>query len=72
MKKLLLIFCIIFLSLTGILKIQKFLQKQYFLSKLKGKYFIMIADEKIKDTDKRKNKIMSYDGKEKIYYRIYG
>jgi hypothetical protein len=55
MKKYLLIFCIILLSLTGILKIQKFLQKQYFLSKLKGKYFIMIADEKIKDPDKRKN-----------------
>ena len=72
MKKYLLIFCIILLSLTGILKIQKFLQKQYFLSKLKGKYFIMIADEKIKDPDKRKNKIMSYDGKEKIYYTIYG
>ena len=67
-KKLLLIFCIIFLSLTGILKIQKFLQKQYFLSKLKGKYFIMIADEKIKDPDKRKNKIMGYDGKKKIGY----
>ena len=68
MKKYLLIFCIILLSLTGILKIQKFLQKQYFLSKLKGKYFIMIADEKIKDPDKRKNKIMGYDGKKKIGY----
>ena len=68
MKKYLLIFCIILLTLIGILKIQKFLQKQYFLSKLKGKYFIMIADEKIKDPDKRKNKIMGYDGKEKIGY----
>ena len=44
------------------------MQKQYFLSKLKGKYFIMIADEKIKDPDKRKNKIMGYDGKKKIGY----
>ena len=63
-----LIFFIIFLSLIGILKIQKFLQKQYFLSKLKGKYFIMIADEKIKDPAKIKNKIMGYDGKKKIGY----
>ena len=68
MKKFLLILCIIFLSLIGVLEIQKFLQKQYFLSKLKEKYFIMIADEKIKDPDKRKNKIMGYDGKEKIGY----
>ena len=68
MKKYLLIFCIILLTLIGILKIQKFLQKQYFLSKLKGKYFIMIADEKIKDPDKRKNKIIGYDGKEKKVY----
>ena len=68
MKKNLLIFCIILLSLTGILKIQKFLQKQYFLSKLKGKYFITIAYEKIKDPDKRKNKIMGYDGKKKTGY----
>lgn len=68
MKKYLLIFCIILLTLTGILKIQKFLQKQYFLSKLKGKYFITIAYEKIKDPDKRKNKIMGYDGKKKIGY----
>ena len=28
----------------------------------------MIADEKIKDPDKRKNKIMGYDGKEKMGY----
>ncbi|NWO19410.1 hypothetical protein [Leptotrichia sp. oral taxon 223] len=68
MKKLLLIFCIIFLSLIGILKIQKFLQKQYFLSKLDKKYFITIVDEKIKDPDKRKNKIIGYDGKEKKVY----
>ena len=68
MKKYLLIFCIILLTLIGILKIQKFLQKQYFLSKLKGKYFITIAYEKIKDPDKRKNKIMGYDGKKKIGY----
>lgn len=44
------------------------MQKQYFLSKLKGKYFITIAYEKIKDPDKRKNKIMGYDGKKKIGY----
>ena len=56
MKKFLLILCIILLTLIGALEIQKFLQKQYFLSKLKGKYFIMIADEKIKDPDKRKIK----------------
>lgn len=68
MKKFLLILCIILLTLIGALEIQKFLQKQYFLSKLKEKYFIMIADEKIKDPDKRKNKIMGYDGKEKIGY----
>ena len=68
MKKFLLILCIIFLSLIGILKIQKFLQKQYFLSKLKGKYFITIVYEKIKDPDKRKNKIMGYDGKKKMGY----
>ena len=68
MKKYLLIFCIILLTLIGILKIQKLLQKQYFLSKLKGKYFITIAYEKIKDPDKRKNKIMGYDGKKKIGY----
>lgn len=68
MKKNLLIFCIILLSLTGILKIQKFLQKQYFLSKLKGKYFITIVDEKIKDPAKIKNKIMGYDRKKKIGY----
>ena len=68
MKKFLLILCIILLTLIGALEIQKFLQKQYFLSKLKEKYFIMIADEKIKDSDKRKNKIMGYDGKEKIGY----
>lgn len=68
MKKYLLIFCIILLSLIGILKIQKNLQKQYFLSKLKGKYFITIVYEKIKDPDKRKNKIMGYDGKKKIGY----
>ena len=64
MKKLLLIFCIIFLSLTGILKIQKFLQKQYFLSKLKGKYFIMIADEKIfyyKEFGTSEREIVEYD-----------
>ena len=58
MKKFLLILCIIFLSLIGVLEIQKFLQKQYFLSKLKEKYFIMIADEKIKDPDKRKYCVM--------------
>ena len=66
MKKLLLIFCIIFLSLTGILKIQKFLQKQYFLSKLKGKYFIMIADEKIfyyKEFGTSEREIVEYDWK---------
>lgn len=68
MKKFLLILCIILLTLIGALEIQKFLQKQYFLSKLKEKYFIMITDEKIKDPDKRKNKIMGYDGKEKIGY----
>ena len=68
MKKYLLIFCIILLTLIGILKIQKFLQKQYFLSQLKGTYFIMIADEKIKDPAKIKNKIMGYDGKKKIGY----
>lgn len=68
MKKYLLIFCIILLTLIGILKIQKFLQKQYFLSKLKGKYFITTVYEKIKDPDKRKNKIMGYDGKEKMCY----
>ena len=68
MKKYLLIFCIILLTLIGLLKIQKFLQKQYFLSKLKVKYFITIAYEKIKDSDKRKNKIMGYDGKNKIGY----
>lgn len=68
MKKFLLILCIILLTLIGALEIQKFLQKQYFLSKLKEKYFIMIADEKIKDPDKRKDKIMGYDGKKKIGY----
>ena len=68
MKKFLLILCIILLTLIGALEIQKFLQKQYFLLKLKEKYFIMIADEKIKDPDKRKNKIMGYDGKNKIDY----
>ena len=66
MKKFLLILCIIFLSLIGALEIQKFLQKQYFLSKLKGKYFITIAYEKIKDPDKRKNKIIGYANTEKI------
>ena len=68
MKKFLLILCIILLTLIGALEIQKFLQKQYFLSKLKGKYFITIAYEKIKDPDKRKDKIMGYDGKNKIGY----
>ena len=83
MKKYLLIFCIILLSLTGILKIQKFLQKQYFLSKLKGKYFITIAYEKIKDPDKRKNKIgyantekiesiLSYEDEKIFYYKEFG
>ena len=61
MKKLLLIFCIIFLSLTGILKIQKFLQKQYFLSKLKGKYFITIHH-----LMEKKSKIIIFNGKTKI------
>ena len=61
MKKLLLIFCIIFLSLTGILKIQKFLQKQYFLSKLKEKYFITIHH-----LMEKKSKIIIFNGKTKI------
>ena len=68
MKKFLLIFCIIFLLLIGISKTQKFLQKQYFLSKLKKKYFITIVEEKVKNPDKRKNKIIGYDGKEKKKY----
>lgn len=83
MKKFLLILCIILLTLIGALEIQKFLQKQYFLSKLKEKYFIMIADEKIKDPDKRKNKIdyantekiesiLSYEDEKIFYYKEFG
>ena len=68
MKKFLLIFCIIFLLSIGISKIQKFSQKQYFISKLKKKYFITIVEEKVKNPDKRKNKIIGYDGKEKKKY----
>lgn len=61
MKKYLLIFCIILLTLIGILKIQKFLQKQYFLSKLKEKYFITIHH-----LMEKKSKIIIFNGKTKI------